>query len=524
LAHEDGPDLSPVWALNSSAMCARLSVVVLAVVGSLSSIAGAVSGQSALRIAPYSVQGFDGGSHSAELVRIWVPEDRSRPPLSPPAEGAPGWIDLAGIRLRSTAAAPASPIIFLMGGPGVPASTIARVPIYWQLFDRLRSVADVILLDQRGLGETKPTLDCPPPSEPLPTNLFESADAFVATYRRVVAGCAALWRDRQVEPGAYTTIAIADDVDELRRALGAERVNLLAFSYGTHVALEVVRRYPTAVDRLVFAATLGPNHTVRLPSAFDAVFRAAAAGAAGTPGLPASPEALEAAFRRAVERFPDGPITLTSDVPTSPALTLHEEGFRLLVGSRVGDPRMPAMVTAAADGDWSVVASVAAGTYTDFSQGGGSLMARAVACSSPGSPGRREQADRESASSLFGSPIENAVVSRDFCDIVGTRDGGTTPTEPVSSTRPAIFITGSLDDRTPWAAAEEVRAGFPNGTHVLVENGGHETLPLDAVQRLVVEFFRTGEVSSEPISLPPRRYPTIEEARLPPRPPGSPGD
>ena len=55
---------------------------------------------------------------------------------------------------------------------------------------------------------------------------------------------------------------------------------------------------------------------------------------------------------------------------------------------------------------------------------------------------------------------------------------------PIISTLPTLFISGSLDSNTPPYQAEEVRWGFPNSVHVIVENAGHEsTLPLPEVQK-----------------------------------------
>ena len=38
---------------------------------------------------------------------------------------------------------------------------LTRCPPYWLLFDHLRAVADVILLDRRGVGISSLLIDCP---------------------------------------------------------------------------------------------------------------------------------------------------------------------------------------------------------------------------------------------------------------------------------------------------------------------------------------------------------------------------
>ena len=75
------------------------------------------------------------------------------------------------------------------------------------------------------------------------------------------------------------------------------------------------------------------------------------------------------------------------------------------------------------------------------------------------------------------------------------------------SDRSALFLSGALDPNAPSAQAEEALAGFPNGTHVVVENGSHETLPAAEVQSLVVDFLGGADVSGRRVSLGPPDFP-----------------
>jgi pimeloyl-ACP methyl ester carboxylesterase len=44
---------------------------------------------------------------------------------------------------------------------------------------------------------------------------------------------------------------------------------------------------------------------------------------------------------------------------------------------------------------------------------------------------------------------------------------------PVTSAVPALFISGTLDGRTPVANAEEVQRGFRNSAHVIIDGASH---------------------------------------------------
>jgi pimeloyl-ACP methyl ester carboxylesterase len=470
----------------------------------------------------FTVRTFDGRDHPAELWRMWVPANRTKPAVWRVGQDSTDWVHLSFVRLRSSASVPAAPIVFLMGGPGIAGTTIMRVPVYWQLFDSLKSVADVIVLDQRGLGYSTPTVDCPFAGFHIPQSVFESDRTFSRVYGQLLDECAKFWRGRGLEPRTYTVTSIADDVDDVRKILGAKRVSLLGFSYGTHIALETVRRHPTSIDRIVLQGTLGPADPVRLPSGFDATFRAIAHLVSADTGSARVTSDLEGALKRVLDTLARAPAIVRIRGPSGDTipLTIGRDGFRLLVSGRMGDRRMPAMVVAASQGDWSIATRILEGSYNDLMSGAGSLMARAVVCSSSGSSERRVRVVKEAPGSLFGAPVDNHFITSPFCDALGTLVMPRTPSSAVRSDRPALFITGTLDDRTPPQNADEARKGFRNGVHVKVENGGHELLPLDSVQRMVIDFFRGTPPSVTALHLLAPRYLSIEEARLPQRLPG----
>jgi pimeloyl-ACP methyl ester carboxylesterase len=69
-------------------------------------------------------------------------------------------IELAFFRLKSASPNPGSPIVFLEGGPGLPGTNAYYGP-NMELFIPLLEISDVIILDQRGTGHTKPRMRCP---------------------------------------------------------------------------------------------------------------------------------------------------------------------------------------------------------------------------------------------------------------------------------------------------------------------------------------------------------------------------
>lgn len=462
-----------------------------------------------LQFEPHVVRGFDGVERQAELARLRVPARHAAPTTDS--------IELAVLRLRSTAAAPGDPTVFLMGGPGVPASVMAQVPVYAQLFERLRAVSDVILLDQRGTGLSRPALDCPPREAALGPGAFEGHSALLAEMLTELRPCVASWRAKGVDPAAYTTGESAADVADLRRALGAKRVNLLAFSYGTELALAVIRQDEPGVGRAVLAGVRGPDHLLKLPSVFDLKVRRLARMAAGSPGLAGVLRDGNDLVTRLEHllRAAEAPLRVpVTDQRTQGRVELRvgRQGLQAVLAQSVDSPRFPALVVSLGQGDTRVLSRVLEPFYNTFSRGGSNLMARAVNCAAGASPARVARATAEATWALLGLPFDDVMVSADYCQAVGGREPDIASWRPFASEVPALFISGSLDSNTPPSQAEEVRYGFRHGMHLVVENGGHETLPLPAVQDAVVDFFKGDDVGGRSLRAAPIEFLSVEEA------------
>jgi pimeloyl-ACP methyl ester carboxylesterase len=463
-----------------------------------------------------TLRAFDGRRIPAELETL-VLRDGSGPDSID--------LEVTWLRLPATTAAPGSPIVFLMGGPGVPASVIGRVPPYFSLFDELRSTGDVILLDQRGTGLSRPELACDPVGPP-PTDFLLTAAALERALVAAYAPCVAKWRGRNVPLDRFGPAAIAADLEAMRSALGADRISLLGFSYGTRLALEYARRHPDRVDRIVLQGVLGFDHGARLPADLDALLgRVAAVAAADPVASDLTPDLRSALAGRlaALERAPvEVPVPVPGTAGDTARLAVGREGMESLVSIGIGDTRIPALLASLGAGDQRVLAGYVGGIYRDLATGGGGLFGRTAYCAAPPSAARLAEAARAVSGATLGPSFDNRVVTPEFCRSIGLEPG--TDGQPegwdgrLGGT--ALLIQGELDDRTPLGNAEEVARGFGSATVVTVRNGGHELLPSDAVQALVTGFLSTGQTAVRSLDLPAPRFPSVDEAAAPRRRPG----
>lgn len=463
------------------------------------------------KVTPDSLVSYDGRVRPAERRTL----TRYDPVAGRPD---PARLEIVYFRLPARSETGKSPILFLMGGPGVPGSVIGRIPPYWSLFDRLSLERDVILLDQRGSGLSTPSLGCPPGSPPDP-GLFQSSDALRDALRRTYAACVGGHRAAGVPLELFTPRAVAGDVDAIRRRLGAERVSLLGFSYGTRLALEYARAYPDRVDQLVLQGTFGFEDGVRLPTSVDSILihlaRAAARDSIASRLVPD----LVAAVRKRLRALDSAPVVVPVAGPTGDTvrLTMGAGGFRAILSGRLGDARLPALLASLAAGDSRVLGAIAGATYRDLASGGGSVFGLAMYCASTAPEARYREAAADTAHSILGEVFDNRATAPELCRDIGLRPSPAGTMQAGRLAGPALFISGLLDDRTIPDNAERARRYFARSQSVTVENGGHELLPLDAVQELVTEFFSSGRVSTERLTVAPPRFASVAEALLPPR-------
>jgi pimeloyl-ACP methyl ester carboxylesterase len=453
-----------------------------------------------LVIEPYKLQTFDGKEIEAELGRLWTPENRE-------SHSNQRLIQLAFVRLRTAAQKPEPPIIYLAGGPGMSGITMGQIPVFFPLFDRLREVADVILLDQRGTGMSSPNLSCPPPKTSAPPDVLADQTKALAFYTSNLRACADHFRSQGVDLAAYTSNAIADDVDDLRQALGVEKVSLLGHSYGTHLALATVRRHNAHLHRLVLVGTCGMDQVLPLPGAQDALLLRLSQLVAQNANLSKSVPDFAALVRQVLDQFDKkpAPLAVTDKLTNRPvSLTVGKYALQRLLGGmsdgRIA-PTLPALFYALNRGDYAPLKSRIEGIYNSI--GSGSAMSTAVVCSSGWSAERMAKAQQEAQRSVVGSA---AIAPPGVCEFVGHPDLGPEFRGRILSATPTLFLSGALDAQTPPYYAEEVRWGFLNGVHLIVENAPHDIIVADEAHAVVVDFFKGQDVSGRKISLPPYRF------------------
>jgi pimeloyl-ACP methyl ester carboxylesterase len=440
-------------------------------------------------------KGWQGQETDAERGFFEVPEDR-RDPRSRK-------IRLSYVRFASTAARPGPPIVYLAGGPGGLATRAAGGPRF-PIFMALREVADVIAFDQRGTGLSNAIPPRPLSTRPPP--LFTQA-GLTSYFRAEFQSAWADWTKAGVAMTGYNTEQNADDIDDLRRHLGAEKIDLWGISYGTHLALSVLKRHGERVGRVALASLEGQDQTVKRPAAIDGLLRQVDNLLAADPVARAAVPDLPALMRRVHGRLEARPAVTKVTFKGAPGeIRMGGFGVQMLAGGLIANPNTLAMLPGlylALDAGRTEVLAPFLGDVADLLSVGG--MPEATDLASGISPRRLALIRREARTAVLGEAL-NFPMPQLLGAVPGV-DLGAGFRAPLDIDHPALLVAGSLDGRTPLAEQDEVAAQFRRKSRVVVENAGHNVFEAHPeVQNLLVRFFRGEAVADTRLSLPAPKF------------------
>ncbi len=169
----------------------------------------------------------------------------------------------------------ADPIIYLEGGPGGDALEIVPLVLEARLAPILAD-RDLIVIDQRGTGYSQPSLACDDVQnldrESLETIL--SAEEEQDLVREALAECQSQLLEAGIDLTAYNSVENAADIEDLRQTLGYDQWNLYGNSYGTRLALTIMRDHPAGLRSVILDSPfpLQVNLSVEGPANFDRAF------------------------------------------------------------------------------------------------------------------------------------------------------------------------------------------------------------------------------------------------------------
>jgi pimeloyl-ACP methyl ester carboxylesterase len=375
------------------------------------------------------------------------------------------------------------PVLYLAGGPGGSGTMSYDEWLENPVFED----RTLILLDQRGTGASEPSLNCVENDDP-------SNDSPTATTL-----CRARLAKAGIDLAAYNSAESTADVQDVRRALGIEQLDLMGISYGTRLALTVLRDQPQGIRSVILDGVYPPhiNHYEDIGPytvmQFDKLFTACAEEAACAAAFPD----LRAKFYQLLTTLDDKPAVYESEDPETGEkfeVEMTDDDLVDILFQAMYDtlaiPELPRVVYAATQGDFAPLAEFQASSgarraarskqeielyYDDDAEG----VFISVECREElpfNSLARATTLMKDIDEPLRAKLTSDVETSFADCEIWAIPAGDARENEPVRSDVPALILSGEFDPITPPVNATEAAKYLTNHHEFVIPGGGHSVI------------------------------------------------
>jgi pimeloyl-ACP methyl ester carboxylesterase len=398
----------------------------------------------------------------------------------------------------------ADPWFALAGGPGQ--SAVDAYPLTGYT-TKIRQQRDVVLVDQRGTGA----------SNPLACELRDPKIAQEMMGESMVAEKVRACRtdlEKKADLTQYTTSIFADDLDDVRQALGYDKINLFGGSYGTRAALVYLRIHGDHVRTIALEGVAPPEY--RIPLAFpkttqhsiDQLIARCAADEACHKDFPE----LKKEFQDIVDKLEKAPahFDVENGAAGTQSVTLSRGMFVAALRPLLYIPAVvsefPYMIHRAYRDDWSIYGSAVIQVRNAIDKQIDRGMSLSVICAED-IPGTTEAMIRRDTT---GTYLGDSQV-RAYQKACGDWVKGAIPKDyyaPIRSAVPALLISGALDPATPPEASAQAAKDLSNSRVVVVKEGTHGT-GSPCIDGLISQFVAQGSAAAldtscaDQIHLPP---------------------
>lgn len=372
-----------------------------------------------------------------------------------------------------------APVLRLDGGPGGPSLDNWAHFVTSGDYSTLIFNHDVIMFDQRGTGYSTPSLKCPE----LIALQASSSVGGGQSYEQAAHDCYNRLTSQGIDLNGFNSLQNAADVADLIHALGYQQMTLYGVSYGTRLALTVMRLYPSVIHAAVLDSVYPTTHNRNdLPSDAQRVFSVLFQGCAKDARCNAKYPHLQDVFYSLVNQLNAHPISFnTVDVSTNQPHTIQFAGddlvsfvFSTLYATSL-IPEIPQTIFQIRAHQYTQLSTIYGEIVFDdtFSDG----MFYSAECSedwpflTPQDITTSEQRITPQIAKVFGQEDEQQEYA--ICQFWKVQRVPAAQKQPVTSSVPTLVVTGEYDPITPPANGQEVARTLSHSYFFQFPGQGH---------------------------------------------------
>ena len=421
--------------------------------------------------------------HLAHCGYVTVPQDYDAPGQSK--------VEIFYTLIQSRGSAPLpDPLVYLVGGPGSSGTQLLQTS-----FDKyLRAFAgdrDIIVIDQRGTGLSNPPLYCREALFRLDEILQSHHADYAELVLEILTDCHQRLAAKDVQFDTFHSENIARDVVNVLLSLGYNQWNLVGVSYGSRLALTMMRDHPQYLRSVILDSVYPPQADIYLDAYFNGerALNALFAACAESSECSARYPDFEAQFYQVYGQLNQMPLMAKYTPPGYRELSIQISGYRMYdwVFSwlyEVDSIRLiPRLVDDLARGHTQdpVRFGVSYETaMTSLSLG----MHFTVQCQEEyGSTQRRDYAGMLRAhphlSGYMRYPVEGVATLPRLCDLWRAKARPALANAPVASDIPALLLSGNFDPITPPSYADQAQETLSAAFSYVLPHVGHGVLRSD---------------------------------------------
>lgn len=385
------------------------------------------------------------------------------------------------------------PVVVFAGGPGQGARDMGG--FIAAALSEIHETRDIVLIDQRGMGESNPLI-CEQDLEEL---RLLSSEELLRARRENLQQCL-LELDADVTK--YTQDLANEDIHDILLALGYERVNLWGGSWGTRSALLYANQFPEQVRTAILDGNAPLEIRVPLFANADAerALQALFDDCENNSACQSAYPFLRQNFNRVLDAFGEEGYEVTLDDPTSgKAVTslLTRDGFVNAIRGILYSPQIsrliPIIIEQAREKDFRALFGVMdALAGDDLGIADGTQLS--ILCAEEYSRISSQEIIRESSNGFVGDAFLD--VFRNGCSVWPTAALPEIYSQDLSSEIPTLILSGAIDPVTPERWGEVMAELMTNSVHLVAPNTGHNVSPFGCAPDLMEQFVTQASVEN----------------------------
>lgn len=400
-----------------------------------------------------------------------------------------------------------NPTIFLQGGPG--GSSINGISRW--LNHPLRDNGDVILVDLRGTGFSKPNL-CPDLGNDILNILAKNQDVNKDENEKMEAALSC--RDHLLEEGidinSYNSTSIAKDLHALKNALKIDVWNLYGVSYGTYTSQVYVNLFSEDIDNVILDSPISSIedyfdlNTSNYLSSLNFLFQECQ----NNPECNTYYPNLEDVYYETIQKLAEEPITVEVEngiIPTG-KFTYNVEDFKIAIQQSLYQKKLveilPALIYEFNQGNEDALSNLVAAFSGALGLDYGTYYCTTCYEAINKNSLIEYQEDSKKEKRLRGG-LSFYKSDYDVCNKWNLKSNSTLDSINFNNgiEKPLLLFSGGFDPITPVRNAEFIDESLKNSIHINFPYQGHGTSFSNTGKKILNDFISKNTIDPKDYNL-----------------------